>query len=427
MNNYIHMCINMQLYLNKRNKKRERENKNKPALSQSPQQAQLVPTTHLPLAHLLAAAQRPQTLAAWVSQPSRHPACRRASRGARPRCSSSRRNNRAHVVQIPGKNGFPSLPCSSQRFSLARRRAGRNRVAGLELARSSTAPVEVNPPSPSLPRPPFFFVAMRVWASVAVRGSPMAASMTSAVRGSPMAARRARALARPRPGLGLPRAVRCTQWWPSPLGVAMEPSAASARRAAAAHRSGEPRRRVTTTSPWLSPPRRAPRCGQEAICGAQASPALPRRSLHGRRDFLLAGFISFRPSLCSSVEEEKAVVRSCKNQGKKETARGPYPHACTFASVIPVIACDQASRPRNGYPHAEKTWSRVSMPLAFLICVIFCDHNRATLCEAYFFRLIEMCCITVIREILNIQHILCLESVLIRSSHVCFVIISSIC
>jgi hypothetical protein len=151
------MCINMQLYLNKRNKKRERENKNKPALSQSPQQAQLVPTTHLPLAHLLAAAQRPQTLAAWVSQPSRHPACRRASRGARPRCSSSRRNNRAHVVQIPGKNGFPSLPCSSQRFSLARRRAGRNRVAGLELARSSTAPVEVNPPSPSLPRPPFFF------------------------------------------------------------------------------------------------------------------------------------------------------------------------------------------------------------------------------------------------------------------------------
>ena len=245
---------------------------------------------HLPLAHLLAAAQRPQTLAAWVSQPSRHPACGRAGRGARPCCSPSRRNNRAHVVQIPGKNGFPSLPRSSQRFSLARRRAGRNRVAGLELARSSTAPVEVNPPSPSLPRPPFFFVAMRVWASVAVRGSPMAASTTSAVRGSPMAARRARALARPRPGLGLSCAVRCAQRWPFRL----QPGVAAAWCARPV-----PARAAAVANPG------AARCPWHAASVARGQPDVSRaRGLESlasttrcRRD---TSVISSRPRPCST-------------------------------------------------------------------------------------------------------------------------------
>jgi hypothetical protein len=63
-----------------------------------------------------------------------------------------------------------------------------NRIANLELARSSSAPVEVNPPSPFPFPPPFFFVAVRVLAFVVVRGSPMAASATSTVRGSPGAA-----------------------------------------------------------------------------------------------------------------------------------------------------------------------------------------------------------------------------------------------
>jgi hypothetical protein len=87
-----------------------------------------------------------------------------------------------------------STPCSE------------NRIVDLELARSSSAPVEVNPPSPFPFPPPFFFVAVRFLAFVVVRGSPMAASATSAVRGSPMAAGVCSAV-RSLPGTACPRHV----------------------------------------------------------------------------------------------------------------------------------------------------------------------------------------------------------------------------
>jgi hypothetical protein len=84
--------------------------------------------------------------------------------------------------------------------------------------------------------------------------------------------------------------------WPSPLGVAMEPSAASARRDAAAHRSGEPRRRVTTTSPWLSPP------PPDEPQGAARRPFVARRRARPSPGAVsMAGEISCWPASSPSV------------------------------------------------------------------------------------------------------------------------------
>jgi hypothetical protein len=48
----------------------------------------------------------------------------------------------------PRKNGLLSLPCSTQKLLSRSTPRRENRIADLELARSSSAPVEVNPPSP---------------------------------------------------------------------------------------------------------------------------------------------------------------------------------------------------------------------------------------------------------------------------------------
>jgi hypothetical protein len=78
--------------------------------------------------------------------------------------------------------------------------------------------------------------------------------------------------------------------------------------------------------PWLSAPDEPPRCGKEAICGAQASPALPRRSLHGRRDLLLVSFLSFCSLFHLWKKKRQLFVRATR---VKETALGAH-LACDF-------------------------------------------------------------------------------------------------
>jgi hypothetical protein len=95
---------------------------------------------------------------------------------------TSRRGSRAHVAQIQGKQ--PSLspllnPKLLSHSTPRRKKPNRRLGACAELIGARRGEPSFSFPFP----PPFFFVAMRVLAFVAVRGSPMAASVTSAVRG----------------------------------------------------------------------------------------------------------------------------------------------------------------------------------------------------------------------------------------------------
>jgi hypothetical protein len=164
---------------------------------------------------------RPSRLLPWPRPPP--VSCVPGSPSSAPRrpqlpARTSHRGSRAHVAQIQGKR--PSLsPCSTQSSSPAQPRAGKNRIADLELARSSSAPVEVNPPSLS-PSPSLL---LRCDACPGVRRGPWLAHGGRRVHGAwprpGMPAADARSVttcgpaclspgARPRPGLGPQRDVR---------------------------------------------------------------------------------------------------------------------------------------------------------------------------------------------------------------------------
>jgi hypothetical protein len=104
-----------------------------------------------------------------------------------------------------------------------------------------------------------------------------------------------------------------------------------ARRAAAAHRSGEPRRRVTTTSPWLSPP--------TSPQGAARRPFVARRRARPSPGAIsMAGEISCWPAsspsvrLCVRPWKKKRQLFVRAKPGKKETVLGcmRFPPAHVF-------------------------------------------------------------------------------------------------